>query len=73
MTENKTGNSAPAPSPVALVHNTRPVAAKVREINNTANNHIRPPNPDTPQGLQLILWLMILMLLVKFAILLFGR
>jgi hypothetical protein len=34
MITNKSGNTAPAPSPVALVHNTRPVSAKARELLN---------------------------------------
>jgi len=47
MTKNITGNSAPASSPVALVHNTRPVSAKARELLNDQSNGlpcwIRPP------------------------------
>ena len=32
MKKIETDNSAPAPSPVALVHNARPVSAKAREL-----------------------------------------
>ena len=47
MNKNQTGNTAPAPSPVTLVHNTRPVSAKARELLNDQSNGlpvwIRPP------------------------------
>jgi hypothetical protein len=47
MNKNQNGNSAPASSPVALVHNTRPVSAKARELLNDQSNGlpvwIRPP------------------------------
>ena len=38
MANIKTGNSAPAPSPVALTHSTRPVPAKARELLNDQSN-----------------------------------
>ena len=47
MTENKNGNSAPASSPVTLVHKTRPVPAKAQELLNDQSAGlpvwIRPP------------------------------
>lgn len=47
MNKNENGNTAPAPSPVALVRNTRPVSAKARELLNDQSNGlpvwIRPP------------------------------
>jgi hypothetical protein len=67
------GNSAPAPSPVALVHNTRPMSAKAWEPNGQAGDWVGSHNPKTPKGPELVLWLMILMLPVKFALILFGR
>jgi len=73
MNKNQNGNSAPAPSPVALVHNTRPVSAKARGLNRQAGDWVGSPNPETPKGPELVLWLMILMLPVKFALILFGR
>jgi len=72
MTKNKTGNSAPAPSPVALVH-TRPVPAKAGGLKRQATDWAGSHNPETPKGPELVLWLMILMLPAKFALILFGR
>ncbi len=48
MKQNENGNSAPAPSPATLVHKTRPVSAKVREILSDHQSNglpvwIRPP------------------------------
>jgi len=73
MTKNKIGNSAPAPSLVTLVDNTRPVPKKARELNGQARDWVCSPNPETPKGPELVLWLMILMLPVKFALILFGH
>jgi hypothetical protein len=73
MTKNKSGDTAPASSPVALVRNTKPVSAKARELNGQPGKDIGSPNPNMPAGLGLVLWLMILMLLVKFALILFSR
>ncbi|GEM_PF-2042630 len=73
MTKNKSGDTSPAPSPIALVRNTKPVSAKARELNGQAGKGIGSPSPNMPTGLGLVLWLMILMLLVKFALILFSR
>jgi hypothetical protein len=48
MNKIENGNSAPAPSPVALVHNTRPVSAKARDLLSDHQSNglpvwIRPP------------------------------
>jgi hypothetical protein len=47
MNKNQNGNSAPAPSPVALVHNTRPIPEKARALLNDQHNGrpewVRPP------------------------------
>lgn len=47
MNKNQNGNSAPAPSPATLVHNSRPIPEKARELPNDQSNGlpvwIRPP------------------------------
>jgi hypothetical protein len=53
---------------------TRPIPEKARELlNSQAGDWVGSPNPETPKGPELVLWLMILMLPVKFAWILFGR
>lgn len=38
MNNNQNGNTAPASSPATLVHNTRPMPAKARELLNDQSN-----------------------------------
>jgi hypothetical protein len=38
MNKNQNGNSAPASSPVALVHHTRPIPEKARELLQSQSN-----------------------------------
>jgi hypothetical protein len=75
MAKKETGNSAPATSPAKLVHNTRPMLTKAREPLQDQSNglpvlvrRLAPQGPD----LDLILWIIIIMLLVRFAIALFA-
>jgi hypothetical protein len=67
------GRNAPATNPAKLVHDATPVPAKVRDVLNAQSNRlpVRIRRP-VPHGPDLILWIIIIMLLVRFAVALFA-
>lgn len=69
MNKNRNSNSAPATSPISLVRKTSRAPVRVRELRKDKANGIRFPNPKNPE---LVFRIMKIMLLVKFAIILFG-